>query len=158
MVAPRILDPVKAYVRLTTPKNAHLHGATIPLLSFDVTELQDTASGMGCGQRSHEPIKITKKVDGHSLPIFFAYAGKQVFPSVDIVVVKAHPSGVGFVQHRVTLTNVTIRRVQKTVPDPRHSQLTDTHEYEVAMLAFERIVVQGKPGGTMNPDSWQARE
>jgi type VI secretion system Hcp family effector len=137
MVHPVQHDLINVYLKIPPCVHGRLHGATIAVLSYDEAALRDNASGQVAGKRQHGPLKIVKEVDAYSMALVLASVTKQVLPTVEILALKTHPSGVGVIQHSVKLSNVTIKAARK-VPARQHLH-PDILEYEEVELIYHKM-------------------
>ncbi|MBW2093717.1 MAG: type VI secretion system tube protein Hcp [Deltaproteobacteria bacterium] len=133
---------------------------SIECLSYTdaVRTAREASSGMASGERTYEPIRITKRVDKSSPLLFKALTNNEVIEAT-FRFYRPNPAGDGTTQHFYTIEITEARiasynRISPDVIDPASANAPPTEEIG---FVFGRIVQTYEPDGIEHEDHWSQR-
>jgi type VI secretion system secreted protein Hcp len=122
---------------------------------YEVSSPRDTATGQVSGKRQHKPVTFTKRWDAASPQILSALYTNEVLKSVLFEFVRTDAQGAEEIFHTVKLVNAAVSAVGSYVDlTDASGDPYDANEMEDVTLAFQRIEVESRSGGTMAADDW----
>ena len=133
---------------------------SIECLSFEdsVRTAREASSGMASGERTYEPINITKRIDKSSPLLAKALCNNEVIEGT-FRFFRPNPVGDGTTQQFFTVEITegrvgSVTRVSPDVIDPASANAPPTEE---VTFVFGRIVWTFEDGGIMHEDHWSQR-
>jgi type VI secretion system secreted protein Hcp len=133
---------------------------TIECLSYtdSVRTAREASSGMASGERTYEPIRITKRIDKSSPLLFKALCNNEVIEAI-FRFYRPNPAGDGTTQQFYTVKIKEGRiasylRISPDVIDPASANAPPTEE---VTFVFGDIIQTYEPDGVEHEDHWSQR-
>jgi type VI secretion system secreted protein Hcp len=133
---------------------------SIECLSFSdsVRTGREASTGMATGERTYEPIKITKRIDKSSPLLAKALCNNEVIEG-DFKFYRPNPAGDGTTQHFYTITiqQARIASISRVSPDVTNPASASDPAKETVSFVFGYVRWTYEPDGVEHVDEWKQR-
>lgn len=133
---------------------------TIECLSFEdsVRTAREASSGVASGERTYEPIRITKRIDKSSPLLAKALTNNEVIEGI-FKFYRPDPAGSGTQEHffTVEIREGRIASITRVSPDTIDPASANTPPTEEVTFVFGYIRWTYEPGGQEHIDHWRER-
>ena len=157
---------MNAYLKVKGAKQGDIKGSVIRkglegqiqviAVLHEIISPRDAASGQATGKRQHKPIVITKEIDRSTPLLRQALVTNERLTECQLQFYTGSSSGAERCYFTIKLTDASITSASFVMPNAKHPETANLHEYEELALTYRKIEWTWVEGGITAQDEWSA--